>query len=750
MNTDNTDLDQCAQEPIHIPSAIQPHGFFLAVDPESERIIAASDNLDCFSPFSAQTILGKLLAAVFPDLSTWVQTSGATPLPALFTLSKKSGSGRFVVTLHRTHHYLTLEGEPAAPEDESPDHFAQSLIEEVIGLSAASSVEELCSLGARSIQRLSGFGRVMAYRFEEDFHGCVVAEAKSAQMDTYLHHHFPASDIPAQARELYRRNWIRYIADASYTPVALVSIAPEPVDMSDSHLRSVSPIHLEYLRNMDVASSMSLSIVINGELWGLFACHHISPTRLPAITRRYCENFIRVFNVLLQDKLNADVSHRFFRLKNHHDTLKEAFQTLCDPSGLLSAFQALGESWLHALDSDGVCMILEQETSSFGTVPSEVEIRTLSAMIDPLHTDGIYCSSSLAVDFPALRLSEPLTGAISLLVSDSPRCEILWFRQEWVRELTWAGNPDKTLQSDAALRISPRKSFEAFTVLQKGKSRPWTPSHLQILPLYKDFGPIIQLYTARQAMQRQDQLLIQQAKMAMMGEMIDAVAHQWSQPLNSLSLLISGLSYHADNGRIDVQQLQNIQQQGMDKIYFMVDTLDAFRNFFKSDQTVRSFSITQSIREVADLFMPQFKLLGVELIIDDDPALIIGPANEFKQIILSLLANANDALRDRKIPDPRIICRIERRPAELTLLISDNAGGIEESYLQKVFAPHFSTKEYGSGSGLYLARLIVEEHFGGTITVRNDEAGACFTLTFPTDPQIRKTQSPDSQTNHSH
>ncbi len=744
MNTGNADLDQCAQEPIHIPSAIQPHGFFLAIDPESERIIAASDNLDRFFTFSAQSIIGKLLAASFPDLSTWIQTSGSAPLPALFTLSKKSGNGRFVVTLHRTPNYLILEGEPAVQEDELPDHLAQSLIEEVIGLSAASSVEELCSLGARSIWRLSGFDRVMAYRFEEDFHGCVIAEAKTARMDTYLHHHFPASDIPAQARELYRRNLIRYIADASYTPVALISSAAEPIDMSDSHLRSVSPIHLEYLRNMDVASSMSLSIVINGELWGLFACHHSAPTRLSSATRRYCENFIRVFNALLQDKLNAETSHRFFRLKNHHDTLKEAFQSLCDHSGPMFAFQTLAASWLHALDSDGVCMIFQEETSSFGTTPHATEIQALSTMINPLRTDGIYCSASLGTDFPALTPSEPLAGVVSILVSHTPRCELLWFRQEWIRELTWAGNPDKTLQSDAALRISPRKSFEAFTVLQEGKSRPWTPSHLQILPLYKDFGPILQLYTARQTMMRQDQLLIQQAKMAMIGEMIDAIAHQWSQPINSLSLLISGLSYMTDNGSLDAKQLRKIQQQGMDKIYFMVDTLDAFRNFFKPDQSRHSFSMTQSIREVADLFMQQFKLLGVELTIDDDPALIMGYSNEFKQIILSLLANANDALRDRKIPHPQIRCRIEHRSEDLTLRISDNAGGIDEAYQEKIFAPHFSTKEYGSGSGLYLARLIIEEHFGGTITVANDEYGACFTLTFPVDSQLRKTQSPDS------
>jgi light-regulated signal transduction histidine kinase (bacteriophytochrome) len=728
MPLNNQDLNECDKEPIHIPSAIQPHGFFLAVDINTMTIVAASSNIDLFFTFSSQQILSQSLYTFFPFLHQWLQEeqNAAKPLPKIFTVE----SSLYIFSMHRNNTSLILEAELALNADLFPDTLAQSLVNETISLTNASSIDEICLLGAQALQRLSGFGRVMSYRFDKDFNGWVNAEAKIPPMESYLNHHFPAGDIPAQARELYRTNLIRYIPNATYVPVPLQSIVNEPIDMSQSTLRSVSPIHLEYLRNMDVESSMSLSIIVDGKLWGLFACHHPSPLPLAYTIRHYCEMFIGLFNALIQERLSNESSQLFFALKNRYSVLKEAFQTLTAKSDLHTAFTALGSSWLEAMESDGVCLLQKNECSVFGAVPPNAYIREFSSLIDPFHENDLFVSIFLG----DILLTDSISGVLSLIITHNPRTEIIWFRREWVQTITWAGNPDKAVLFDHSQRISPRKSFEAFTIEQRGKSIPWSSAHLLAVQLYKELGSVVELDNVNRTLKRQNQLLIQQGKMAMMGEMIGAISHQWMQPLNALSLLISNLSMTFDKNINDSKTVTDIKQKSMDKIEFMADSIHSFRNFFKPDRTKIFFPVMQMIHEVNDQLLPQLKVNNVELNIDENEIQIYGSPNEFKQIILNLLVNAHDALIEKKIQNPIIRCSIERGEAATILQICDNAGGILPEHLEAIFTPYFSTKmsETGRGLGLYLSKLIMEEQFGGTISVVNTDEGACFRLSFLT------------------
>lgn len=733
MINDNSDLTECDREPIHIPSAIQPHGFFIAIDSKSEQIVSASMNIDLFFTFSAHAMIGEPLESFFPLLNEWVRTWGDNPtlLPRVFALSHTREVTRFIVTMHRSNEYLILEGEPAQKADLFPDYLAQSVINEAITLSSAQNVEELCRLGTLSLQRLSGFGRVMLYQFDEEHNGCVTAEAKIPSMHSYLDHHFPASDIPVQARELYRTNLIRFIPTSTYDPVPLQGITQSPIDMSQSTLRSVSPIHLEYLRNMEVGASMSLSIIVNGELWGLFACHHPIPMSLAPTIRRYCEMFIRLFNALIEEKITNETSQVFFQLKNRHSSLKEAFQVLMEQSNIHNAFINLGQLWLDALESSGVCLLQDDEIFIFGTTPDPSNIRALSKKIAPLRKNNLYVSASLANDLPDISVHSSTAGVLSLLISHQPYVEILWFRTEWMRELKWAGNPNKPATIDPTQRISPRLSFETLAIQQKGKSKIWSSSHLLAAELYKEFGSMIQLHAALQTMEHQNQLLIQQGKMAIMGEMIGAIAHQWNQPLNALSLLISGLTELIDE--TNPNTITEIKKTGMQKIRFMTETIDSFRNFFKPNKQTHTFSITDSIQEVSNHLLPQLKLHKINLILDENTETIRGYPNEFKQVILNILSNAHDVLFQLKIQNPWIKCTVDVEENTLKVKICDNGRGIEANSLHKVFLPYFSTKEkdQGRGIGLYLSKLIMEENFGGSISVHNEKDGACFTLSFP-------------------
>lgn len=728
------DLVECENEPIHIPSAIQPHGFFLAVSPENGRIIAASTNIDRFFTFSAEAMAGEKLSTFFPLLSQWAldHPRETSPLPEIFPLSHTREHSHFVIHTFDSGPWRILEGEPAMHDDLFPDSLPQSVINEAITLTAATSIEELCSLGTHSLRRLSGFGRVMAYRFDEEYNGCVIAETRLLEMDSYLDHHFPASDIPSQARELYRTHLIRYIGDAAYCPVPLLSTVRDPIDMSGSHLRSVSPIHLEYLHNMGVGASMSLSIIVEDQLWGLFACHHPVPLPLSATRRRYCEMFIRLFNALIQEKLNNDASEAFFRLKNRHSALMEASRSFIEYSDIHEVFSRLGPLWLEALESDGVCLHRHGATTLYAITPDLSSIAPLCDLLDPLHQDGLYSTPSLSESFPALSLGEPIAGILSLIISHQPPTRILWFRKEWVQELKWAGNPDKAL-IDASQRISPRQSFETLILQQRGRSRPWSPAQLSAARLYKEFGAIVQLDDMQRRMERQNRLILQQGKMAIMGEMIEAIAHQWNQPLNALSLLVSGLTEVIEIADSERKELEEIKQMGMAKITFMSETIEAFRNFFKPDRVPRPFLIRESILDVSRHLLPQLPQNGIALTIDGESGTVEGYENEFKQVILNLLVNASEALTSQNIKEPWIRCTIKQSDTTITLSICDNAGGINPDHLNQIFTPHFSTKgeEMGRGIGLYLSKMIIEEHFAGVITVYNTKEGVCFELIFP-------------------
>lgn len=218
----------------------------------------------------------------------------------------------------------------------------------------------------------------------------------------------------------------------------------------------------------------------------------------------------------------------------------------------------------------------------------------------------------------------------------------------------------------------------------------------------------------------------------MMGEMIGAIAHQWTQPLNALSLLISGLSEFLDETNSISKSLSEIKKIGMGRVEFMSETVNAFRDFFKPNSALKVFSIGQSIQEVSEQLMPHLKLTNIELVDDKNTEVIYGSENEFKQVILILLNNAYGALIKNKTEDPWIQYSIEKTSESINLHISDNAGGIRPEHLEHIFTPYFSSKEegVGRGIGLYLAKLIIEEHFGGSIVARDEEEGACFTLTF--------------------
>ncbi len=481
------DVRSCADEPIHIPGSIQPHGVLLALDPTTLVIEQVSENSGWLLGVLPRDLIGESPAcflgeAQFRELSA---SLGAQPFEA--------GVSTIVAGPHReamecvTSRYrgsLILELQPLSGA-ESLDFLdvSLSLQAPLARMERASSVSDLVSIVAKEVRAISGFDRVLVYRFDEDWHGEVIAEDVGDRFRVaYLGLHFPASDIPAQARELYLLNTLRLIPDAEYAPVAIVPAENPrlhaPLDLSRSELRSVSPVHVEYLRNIGVRATLTMSIVVHGRLWGLVACHHASPRRVTHAVRSTCNFFAQ----MLALKVTARLDHA--ALAQRLNASKRIVRFVAELEATKSLWETLRRSWadlLQIFDAHALFVRGPEGISTYGTSLSAHELLPAIARLQQTATDGIAHASSLStLDPEAKRFAQEASGALYVGLSrEDDRCLVM-LRREQRASVQWAGDPHKPASAGAgSVRLSPRASFAAWEEITQGESTRWTASDIE-------------------------------------------------------------------------------------------------------------------------------------------------------------------------------------------------------------------------------------------------------------------------------
>jgi len=335
----------------------------------------------------------------------------------------------------------------------------------------AATPRAFCQGLADEVRGLSGFDRVMVYRFQPDGSGAVIAEARHPDAESFFGLHYPASDIPRQARALYLSNWIRLIPNTHYFPAPILPRDGVPLDLSYSVTRSVSPIHLEYLLNMGVGASMSLSLILGGQLWGLIACHHRTPRFLPHRVRVACELFAQMASWRLETKVAGETFDAQLHCKRVHEELVKSISREGD---LAAGLTRQPSNLLDYIPADGVALWLEGRLTSLGRTPDADQVAGLVDWLNETAADGVFHTDHLPLDYPpAAAFAAVACGLIALSVSRSPRDYVLWFRPETVRSITWGGNPHKPVEPGADDRLSPRKSFTAWQESVKLHARPW-------------------------------------------------------------------------------------------------------------------------------------------------------------------------------------------------------------------------------------------------------------------------------------
>ncbi|MGG5811533.1 GAF domain-containing protein [Falsiroseomonas sp. CW058] len=472
----STDLSNCEREQIHLAGSVQPHGALLVVREPDQAVVQASANAGAMLGLPGG-VLGLKLRDLGGNLAACILPKLIEPLdgvPVALRLMAGHPAAAFDALLHRPRGGgLVVEIEPARP---APDitRGIETAMQAILGSYA---LRPLCEEATRLVRDLTGHDRVMVYRFGDEGHGEVFAEARRPDQEPFLGNRYPASDIPQIARRLYERNRVRMVADAGYVPVPLEPrlnpLTGADLDMSLCMLRSVSPMHVQYMRNMGVAASLVCSIMVGGRLWGLLACHHDTPRHAPFATRAACDLLAEALATRISAlesfvQAQADIAVR--RLE------QRMIEAITREGDWRAALFDTPSTLLQPLGASGAALLFEGGMQTAGEVPGTADLRDLGAWLDTRPRAAVLQTNSLRRDAPGLGALTPVAaGVLATPVSSQPGEYLIWFRPEQPRTVTWGGDPTKPVQVGEDPRdLSPRRSFAQWQQVVEGTSEAWT------------------------------------------------------------------------------------------------------------------------------------------------------------------------------------------------------------------------------------------------------------------------------------
>ena len=479
-------LTNCEREQIHLAGSIQPHGALLVVREPDLVVIQASLNAGDYLGLAAAPLgrklaeLGGTLAqALRPHLAEGLDDS---PIALRVCVGRDAW---FDGLVHRTGGGLIIELEHAAPAIDLAGPVEQAL-RQVLN---ASSLTGLCDETAGIFRALTGYDRVMIYRFDEEGHGQVLSEARRPELEAFLGNRYPSTDIPHIARRLYERNRVRVLADVGFTPVAIEPrISPlsgADLDMSLCVLRASSPIHVQYLKNMGVSATLVVSLLVDGRLWGLVSCHHYSPRLVPFETRAVCELLAEIVATriaALESFVQSQVELSVRRLE------QRIIESITREGDWRVALFDGSSALLAPLAATGAALLFEGQCHVVGDVPGTEQIRAIGAWLDSFGLTAapraaVFGTAALGVDAPEFAsLAGIASGLVATPVASpmagAPGEYIMWFRAEQIRTVTWGGDPSKAVVGDDPLHLSPRRSFAQWHQVVEGTSQAWSPADL--------------------------------------------------------------------------------------------------------------------------------------------------------------------------------------------------------------------------------------------------------------------------------
>ncbi|CAN5252561.1 ATP-binding protein [soil metagenome] len=742
MENFQVDLSNCDREPIHIPGKIQSHGFLLAYDATSGNIIFASNNLESFTGISpARALATPIYTFLAEQKALDFGSDDLRQLQASIELTSRndhfinvSGRGRiFNIIGHKTGELIVLEFEPNDADIASIK--LQDVISEIITpLQDGLNLNRLMPMLAKHIKNIIQYDRVMVYKFWDDWHGEVVAEDKNADLEPFLGLHYPASDIPQQARELYIANLVRIIIDVDATPTDLVYANPamerQPLDLSHASLRAVSPMHIEYLRNMGVKASFSISLMYKGKLWGLVACHHYSPRFIDFESRQTC----KLLAQLLSTTLNAKVDEELAIVSNNYkEEAERIFETLYRSGNVPQSLINNARSILKIGDARGAAITFEGKVYTIGETPSEEQIAELVKWVQRNAPTRLYQTNTLPKFYgKAEAYSEIASGLMAIELFKSSEEYVLWFKPELTQTVKWAGNPRKPIEVDTtgATRLTPRQSFAVWYEEVKHTSAPW--ERAEILTALRLREGILQVIS-----QKANETRKLNEKLKEAYDELDTFSHTISHDLRTP---ISVIKNYAEILIEEYEQLAPDVAKGMllriasgaDQMDELIKEVLAYSRLNHLDASRLE---TIEMNSLLDEIVTQAKdrsTSNTTVEIQDTPN-VQGSKVIVQQIFANLIENA--IKYTSKQAQPRIVVKGKANENEIIYQISDNGIGIDASQGDKVFMlfkrlDNAVTYE-GTGIGLATVNRLIKK-LGGRVWFESElNKGTVFFITFP-------------------
>jgi len=748
------DLSNCEREPIHISGAVQPHGVLLVLEPSSLAILQLSKNTDAWFGAPWQALAGANANQLF-DAETLVRLREITtrgdprivnPLPAMtvggrrLSASVYSASEGLVVELEDT----AIDEGPAFREFQTRARLGLARLQQALG------VLDMCRQAARELRELTGFDRVMVYRFDRHDNGHVIAEHKRDDLESYLDLHYPASDIPAQARRLYTLNHLRAIVDVNYEPVpiepAVSPVTGAPLDLSFSVLRSVSPIHVEYLKNMGIAASLSVSLVVGGRLWGLFICHHYAPRLVPYEVRATCEHYSQLLSWQVAAQERAD---RLERRSKGDERLRALLEQLTAHMDLHEGISKGSADFVGLVEAEGGALVHAGKIIAFGVTPQQEQIAALIPWLRERTLDGPFYTEQLtALSPPASELESTSAGLLAVRLDPMGETYLLWFRPEVVQNVNWAGDPNKTVSlKDGAPRLSPRGSFALWKETVRGQSLPW---HDWQVDVAVDAGHAVASVALKHlavlaALNRELTATTEELRAANLAkdEFLAVLSHELRTPLSAMLGWVRLLR----GGRLEPERaahgLDVIERNAQAQAKLIEDLLDVSRIITgKMRLDVLAVNLLDVIHAAVESVRHSVEAKQITLgtVLDPKASIVMGDAARLQQVLWNLLTNAVKFTRK----GGRVNVHLTRTESVAEITISDNGEGIPPEFLPHVFE-RFRQAQSGSarthqglGLGLAIVRHLVELH-GGTVSASSagQGKGALFRIVLPLAPVAR-------------
>lgn len=723
----------CDAEPIHQLGYIQRHGYLIACSFEDLAVNYYSEN---FQTVAGGYLYKKTVWEMLADAKILITDDQQQVLIHFASNENEIQLFPLEVMLNNEHPYFLLAHKfngQLIMELEPSDNFSNAQLQQKIGegvseVLQATFIQQKLDNSVKYIKKITGYDRIMVYRFAPDGHGEVVAEETERNVQSYMGLHFPAADIPRQARELYKKNMVRLIADVHAGNLKILSYnRNSPLDLTQAQTRAVSPVHIEYLKNMNVASSFSISLIVNNELWGLIACHNITTKFIDFKAREASKWLGRILSSSLEHKLNEQMNDR---KKTKELEISMLFQAMQESESIKEGIRKHLSLLLDVADASGVAVFIENELLLHGHTPAEEEIKTITEFIATQLEDDIYVTKKLSNFLPgAENYAAVASGVLYIELSKEFGEYIIWFKPEIAQSVTWAGNPEKMdyTTEQGVTKISPRKSFVTWTNEVKSIAKDWERTET-------DMAVLIKAYFIRATSQKAYQLMRINEHLKSSYSELDTFSYTISHDLKTPLMLIKNYAQLLQESETEQANRGIVEKiiAGADRMNTLIHSILEYSRAGRFLVQKTKVEMKELLEEISIQLKEAYKQTNPEIIIGDTPA-VSGESTMLWQLFQNLLSNA--VKYSSQAARPVITVEGTKQKSSVLYKVTDNGIGIDDSYARQafeLFRRSSNAKDFeGTGVGLSIAKRIVDK-FGGKIWYESEPGrGTTFFIELP-------------------